>query len=74
MGMDVYDQLYDEYEKQFKIRWEIDGKWTNSSRDRSGKSTTIYPNKDKYEGEYKDGVSYFSFEGLGREMHNSLSV
>ena len=47
-----------EYESKFKIRWDVDGKWTKSSRDRSGKASTEYPNKDKYEGEYRDGVSF----------------
>ncbi len=51
-----------EYEKLFKIRKELDGKWTVSSRDYSGKATTEYPNKDKYEGEYANGVSFFLFE------------
>ncbi len=46
-------------ELKYKIRWDVDGKVTNSSRDRSGKASAEYFNGDKYEGEYKDGVSFF---------------
>jgi len=45
-------------ELKYKIRWDVDGKVTNSSRDRSGKASAEYFNGDKYEGEYKDGVSF----------------
>ena len=48
-------------ELKYKIRWDVDGKVTNSSRDRSGKASAEYFNGDKYEGEYKDGVSFFHF-------------
>jgi hypothetical protein len=53
-----------EYEKLFKIRKELDGKWTASSRDYTGKATTEYPNKDKYEGDYVNGVSFFLYLNL----------
>ena len=45
-------------ELKYKIRWDVDGKVTNSSRDRSGKASAEYFNGDKYEGEYKDGVLF----------------
>ena len=44
-------------EAKYRIRWEVDGKVTNSSRDRSGKASAEYFNGDKYEGEYVNGVS-----------------
>ena len=46
-------------EAKYKVRWEADGKWTNSSRDRSGKASAEYFNGDKYEGEYVNGVKLF---------------
>ena len=48
-------------EAKYKIRWEADGKWTNSSRDRSGKASAEYFNGDKYEGEYVNGVRTLSW-------------
>ena len=48
-------------EAKYRIRWEVDGKVTNSSRDRSGKASAEYFNGDKYEGEYVNGVSFSTF-------------
>jgi len=48
-------------EAKYRIRWEVDGKVTNSSRDRSGKAAAEYFNGDKYEGEYVIGVSFFQY-------------
>ena len=45
-------------EAKYRIRWEADGKVTNSSRDRTGKASAEYFNGDKYEGEYVNGVSF----------------
>ena len=49
-------------EAKYRIRWEVDGKVTNSSRDRSGMASAEYFNGDKYEGQYKEGVFFSSFE------------
>ena len=48
-------------EAKYRIRWEVDGKVTNSSRDRSGKASAEYFNGDKYEGEYVNGVLFSTF-------------
>ena len=46
-------------EAKYRIRWEAEGKVTNSSRDKSGKASAEYFNGDKYEGEYVNGVRPF---------------